>query len=370
MPYKVGYWVDLTSVKFNEGDTPATWIQAMTVGTYEHPVYGTIDITPERIQKFAANVNSRARGTDLDIDYDHKDKTGEAAGWIKQADARDNGLWVLVEWTKQAAQKIKDKAYRYFSPEFVDEWTHPQSQQTFQDVLLGGGITNRPFLKDIQPINMSELFAGEHQKQPEGGTGMDPKKLRELLGLQESATDADVEAAVKKFKETPTPPSGGGNPDPQLIKLAEDNPVIKQLLENQKTMATQLAETQAALQLSEVSGVVTKLNEGKQHQLPAVVLNELPAALVQMPKALRESVVGIITKLTDTGLVNTKEVGGKGPNGGNETNIDGVKAFTEKVAAVMKDNDKLDYGSAVNHVALTEPALWDAYRKASYAVQD
>jgi hypothetical protein len=367
MSYKVGYWVDLTGMQF--GDSGLTWIQAMPLGSYEHPVHGTIEITPERVQRFAVNVKANVRGQDLDIDYDHKERSGEAAGWVRDAEARSDGLWLAVEWTKAAATKIREKAYRYFSPEFVDEWTHPKSSQKFEDVLFGGGITNRPFLKDVLPINMSELFS-EHPKHPEqnpGGIGMDPKKLRELLGLQESAADNDVEAAIKKLKETPPtpPPSNDPGNDPQLVQLAESNPLIKQMLDMQKGMQQQLAETQAALQLSEVTSTITRLNEGKEYQIPAVVLNELPGALVQMQKTLREKVVGVLTKLTETGLVHVKEIGNNNGSG-RESQTDDIKAFTDKVSTVMEGNSKLDYAAAVNHVALTEPQLFEAYRKASF----
>lgn len=364
MTIKAGYWVDLLSIKLDDGDTPSTWIQAMPLGDYDHPLHGTISITPDRVTRFADNVNLKVRGQDLDIDYDHKERSGEAAGWVRQAEARADGLWVLVEWTKSAATKIREKAYRYFSPEFVDEWEHPKLKQTFQDVLFGGGITNRPFLKDILPINMSELLAEPEQK-PTGGTSMDPKKLRELLGLREDATDADVEGAIKKFKETPAPPPAPPADD-EIKKLAETNPVIAKMLADQKTMATQLAETQTALRLSEVTTAVAKLSEGKNWAFPAVVLNELPAAMIQMPKALSDKVVEVLSKVAETGLVSLKETGKSG-KGGDGEEVNAVKLFTDRVAAVMKENDKMDYGSAVRHVSLSEPALYANYRSASFA---
>src|SRR5689334_15458589 len=116
MPQKMGYLVDLSTVQLSDGDSPSSWIQAMPLGKYQHPVYGEIDITPDRVQRFADNVKNKVRDTDLDIDYDHKATTGEAAGWVKDAEARADGLWVFVEWTKSAAQKIKERAYKYFSP--------------------------------------------------------------------------------------------------------------------------------------------------------------------------------------------------------------------------------------------------------------
>ena len=134
MGNKTSYLIDLHSLKFDElqGGNASSWIQAMPLGKYNHPVYGEIDITPERVQQFAANVAANVRGQELDIDYDHKEYGGDAAGWVKSAEARlnesdprHNGLWVLVEWVHDAYEKIKKGAYKYFSPEFEDEWKHP-----------------------------------------------------------------------------------------------------------------------------------------------------------------------------------------------------------------------------------------------------
>src|SRR3954470_7549337 len=207
----------------------------MPLGKYKHPFFGEININEERVKRFADNVNNRVRGTDLDIDYDHKMTSGEAAGWVTAADARADGLYLLVDWTPKARQSIREKAYRYFSPEFTDEWEHPKTGAKHKDVLFGGGITNRPFLKDIAPVNASELVLGD-QATTTGGTGMDPKELRKLLGLSEDATDDQVTAKLSELM-TPKPPE---NDPPKLdeskkddlTKLAESNPVIKQLLED------------------------------------------------------------------------------------------------------------------------------------------
>lgn len=237
---QLGYLVDLSACRFS--DEGSGWIQAMPLGKFTHPVYGEIDITPERVQRFAANVKSGVRGQDLDIDYDHKVKTTEAAGWVKDAEARANGLWIFVEWTKEAWGKIKSKAYRYFSPELVDEWKHPSTGMLHKDVLFGGGLTNRPFLKGILPINLSELSFGEATSV---GGHMDPKLLRQLLGLPEDATD---EAVTSKIGELTKPPAsdGEGTKTPQLVlaaeitKLAESSPAVKALTEQLTAQTAQI----------------------------------------------------------------------------------------------------------------------------------
>lgn len=399
MAYKAGYWVDLAGIKFDDASAE-TWIQAMPLGVYEHPVHGTITIDSQRVQHFADNVNNKVREQDLDIDYDHKATNGEAAGWVRQADARSDGLWLLVEWTKTARQKIKEKAYRYFSPEFVDEWTHPKTKATFKDVLFGGGITNRPFLKDILPINMSELLEASRLEEPQKhqeGKGMDPKELRKLLGLPEAATDEQVTAklsevmapkeltpeqiaeVVKKAKEESEAKElaekNADLPD-DLKKLAESNPAIKKLtdmFEAQATIiATQtktLAETQVALKLSEVESSVVKLSEmakEKGRAFPPSTLEEIKKLLTEAPsKEFAAKVYDAFEKMGTTGLVELGERGST--HNGSHSEGDPVKAFSDAIAAAQKANDKLDYADAVAKVSGEQPQLFEEYRQASFA---
>lgn len=132
-------------------------IQALRTGKYKHPVYGDIEITSERLTKFAASVNDKIRGIDLDIDYDHKERDGKAAGWVRTAEVEGDTLWLSVDWTDPAKEAIGKKEYRYFSSEIMDDWTDADGVK-HEDVLAGGGLTNRPFLKNLAPLNFSEFY--------------------------------------------------------------------------------------------------------------------------------------------------------------------------------------------------------------------
>jgi phage I-like protein len=382
MVMKAGYWVDLSTVKLDDATGTSTWIQAMPLGEYEHPVHGTISITPERIKRFAANVAAKVRGQDLDIDYDHKAQTGEAAGWVRDAQARDDGLWLFVEWTKDAFTKIKSKAYRYFSPEFVDEWEHPKTHQKFQDVLFGGGITNRPFLKDILPINMSELDAVAHDTRPAEGGSMDPKELRTLLGLPEDATDEQVNtklADALKPKENPPEPESKTETktEPELVsateqtddivKLAETSkdPVIKELARQLSETRKQAAESAVALRLAETATRVVQLSEvakAKKFDFPPAVKELLTTSLNELPKAQADKVYDAFKKLAETGVVALGELGGATP----EPNTDAIKRFTDEIARVQKA-DNLGYADAVSKITSEQPQLFEEYRQASFA---
>ena len=390
MAYQVGFWTELSDIvatELTESDHMVSTFQAMPYGKYTHPVYGEINFDEQVAREAAANVNSQIRGQDLDIDYDHKQYSGEAAGWVKKAEARSDGLWLTVEWTKKAWEAIKTKAYRYFSPEFADQWTHPKTKITHKNVLFGGGITNRPFLKDILPLNMSELFEERHKQDTEEGTGMDPKKLRKLLGLPEDATDEQVNAKLgelpedfvieppkapeekktedeKKVEEKELEPVGLSE---DLIKLSETNPAIKQLTDMIGSLQETVVKQGAALQLAETTVIVKKLSEpGNGKALPTGVQEKLKETLLA-PTA--ENVVKLMESLNAAGgYVELGESGGAG-NHGDQDAGSATKKFNDKVQELV-DKDKLSYGDAVERVALTEPDLFEAHRQASYAFRE
>jgi phage I-like protein len=94
--------------------------------------------------------NFKSRGLDLVIDYEHQSLSGgqaPAAGWIKELEGRDDGLWGRVEWTPQAREYLTNKEYRYFSPVLrVDT----DSRRPL--ALLHVGLTNVPAINNLPPL--------------------------------------------------------------------------------------------------------------------------------------------------------------------------------------------------------------------------
>ena len=386
---KFGYYVDLASVKLD--DKNCSWIHAMPHGKYKHPVYGEIVFDSERTKRFASNVKTKVRGIDPDIDYDHKAKTDEAAGWVKDADSRPDGLWLLVDWTPDAAAKIAKRAYRYFSPEFVDEWEDSKGNK-HKDVLLGGGITNRPFLKDLLPVNLSELSFAEHKKE----FVLDPKALRQKLGLPEDATDEQVAAKVDALTAAAppgTPTDAQGNPVPSapvqgttksadgvntpdlstpapdpfkasetdatLKKLAETNPTVKALLETQAAQATQLAEVQKSLKLSEVTRKLGEVDTSKLALTP-VAKDKLRDLMMELPVALSDKVYELCKLVTDgKGVVTLGEVGTTRTPG--QPNPDSSVKLNEEIRKLMATDPKMNYADAFEQVLRNDPEIGKQY---------
>lgn len=370
---KMSFLVDLSTLKFDElAENVSSWIMAMPIGKYNHPVYGKIDITSDRVQRFAANVNNGVRGIDLDIDYDHKEYGGEAAGWVRQAEPRNDGLWILVEWTTKAYEAIKSKAYRYFSPEFDDTWTHPSSGEKFKDVLFGGGITNRPFLKGIQPLNLSEDYYKTGEIKLKENNSMDPDQIKELaakLGLDESATSEMLFGALMLKLSTPEvvepvePNDDGEEATEQTSVTAQlsEHPLIKKLTE-------QLEKQSTALKEREIGDTIKSLNESaiKGGHLIA------PAHETAIRKLLSESSndeysTVLVKLLSDI-------FGEVGPAAGEiaktkklaEDAQTDTKKFNDTVTKLMNER-KIGYAEAAVIAAAEDESAFEAYRNDSYA---
>jgi len=371
-----GYWADATGLQFDEQGK--TWIHAMPIGKYEHPVYGELDFTPERVQAYADSVKNKTRGVELDIDYDHKAKDSKAAGWVKDADVRADGLWLSVAFTPPAMTALKNKEYKYFSPEFHDEWTDSKGVK-HKNVLFGGGITNRPFLKDLTPVNLSELV--EPGATPKEGNKVDGKQLRKLLKLSEDATDEQVDAELKKQADALDAPNPDEHKDEPVVAvlseeaiqsltkaLGENGPAVAEVLrvqgESIKTLTENVEVLTTANRLSEAQNTVRKLNEtaaSKKLMFPASVSTQLSEALTLPPAQQVAKMLSAIEDLAKTGFVPT----GENPvrrQSGSETTGDAAKQFGEKVKELQKEDPNLQYADAVSRIALSEPDLWENYR--------
>lgn len=395
------FYNDMSSVSLTDSDP--VWVHALPLGEYQHPIHGTLSFTAERIKRFAASVKNRVLGIDPDIDYDHKADPvhgKKAAGWVKDAEARSNGLWLLVEWTKAARESIKNKEYRYFSAEYVDEMEDNQGNK-FTDVVRGGGLTNRPFMKNLVPINLSELGMEETPKENE----MNREELIKLLGLSEDATDEQIKEAIsakasEKFDFTKAEITVGddgvvkvSHPDVEDVvehklevkepkttteditqgaidELAKSNPAaaaaLSETLEANKKLSDDVKSLVATQRLSDIGVSLSEVGADKKRTLSPVVQSKLSAALVRLPKELSDEIIEVVSEMvSDNGIVQLGEVTpSSSPSGGGKGGYNPVKKFTEAVDGVRKENDKLSYSEAVSLAASENPELFEDYRSA------
>jgi predicted Zn-dependent protease with MMP-like domain len=324
-------------------------------------------MTTDRVRRFVKNFNERVRGTDLDVDYEHKERTGAAAGWFEALQDRGpDGLWAKVSWTKRALTSLQDREYRYFSPEYVDQWKRPSDGRVFTDVLFGGAITNRPFLKEILPINLSDF--PEYQQ---GDNDVEEllRQFAEALGVQLSDNaDSDTQAvltAVRTLAEkakAPPPPAPKPDEDPALKKLAEDNPLIAKLLADREEDAKRLAILEASNRLAEVSRKLSDLNTDKR-AIPPAFSDTMRGVLVQLNEKHADKVIEALKDLMKTGLVELGERSSSKTGADRGEDADVVKKFQDRVDKVMEEK-KLSYRDAVGFIGSNEPELWDDYSEA------
>jgi phage I-like protein len=358
----------LIEIQLTEAGTDfQSWIQIFPLGTYSHPGYGKIVFTEARVKNFVRNFNARVRGVDLDIDYDHKRFTEKAAGWIRElADRGIDGLWGLVEWTPAAKQSLSDGEYRYFSPEFSDSWVNPKTNQKYTDVLFGGAITNRPHLKDIQPINLSE------SGQIEEGDNMDKviQALSALLGVELSEEDSE-EVVGQKLSEAVRglqKPAVEEKAADKLQKLSETNPEIATLLSEREEDRKRIALLEATHRLSETT---RQLQEAKSEKfaLPPSFTDVMRRELSSIPAEASDKILDALKQLTESGLVPLGSAPQGDPNKRLTERGDLVKKFHEEVDKLTTGEKALSYGDAITDVATKQPELFDAYNDAQLGVR-
>lgn len=136
---------------------------------------------PALIAKFQAD------GRKLPVDENHAiDTAGKAGlpsparGWIVELQARADGLWGKVEWTEAGRALVEGKEYGYLSPVFMHTAAKPHRIVEVQRVALTNDPNLRDFLTSLHTRQETEML----------------DKLRQALGLPDTATEAEVLAAV------------------------------------------------------------------------------------------------------------------------------------------------------------------------------
>jgi len=150
------YLTDISNIELTEKEgKKSSWIEIFRIGKWNHPKHGIIEGNEKLFNDFIKNWSDKIIGRDVSLDKTHDPSEG-ATGWIKDIKIEGDRLKALVEWTPWGVDLIENKGFKYFSPEYTSTYIHKETGKVFNNVLLGGGVTNRPFLTDLNPIVMSE----------------------------------------------------------------------------------------------------------------------------------------------------------------------------------------------------------------------
>lgn len=212
-------------------------VQIMRVGTFFSDENGKLNITTDMLQNMVKNFTDRVRGVDLAIDYKH-DADDVAAGWIKQLYLLNDNkeLWATVDWTPKGNKILADKEFRYLSADFHLDFQHNESKKKHGPTLFGAGLTNRPFIKEMDPvIELSETK----------GIKMEEKDqmIADLQSQIEALKKQISDDAAKDVAEEPKPELASAEPaKPELADVAKENEDLKLKVAAYEASAKKLEE--------------------------------------------------------------------------------------------------------------------------------
>jgi phage I-like protein len=171
-------------IKFSEENLPDK-IQILRAGNFYHEGR-EIEVKKNDLISMVQNFSEKVRGIDLMIDFSHNSE-GEAAGWIKKLMLSDdkNELWAEVDWTKAGQDSLKNKAFKYISADFSFAYKDNESLKDHGPTLFGAGLTNRPVVKSMEPIVLSELNINPNK---EDKMGYEAKEMQEeeMMSLEDA----------------------------------------------------------------------------------------------------------------------------------------------------------------------------------------
>jgi phage I-like protein len=227
--------------------TPPEWVHLIPAGTFS----GRDGRGPYTLDAQAVLDAFAAHGADLPIDYDHQSLTADekagpvpAAGWIKELQAREDGIWARVEWTPRAAELLANKEYRYLSPVF-----RYRAKDGRVVALSGAGLTHNPNLYLQAAASRKESHAVDDLLE----------QLIAMLNLPVTATPDDVAAELQKLIDRlKTAEAAAAQAAEQLAaaQAREPDPAQYVPIALHKQVADQLAALQADLARREAEAAV------------------------------------------------------------------------------------------------------------------
>ncbi|KEO81043.1 phage protease [Tumebacillus flagellatus] len=258
-------------------------IPAMKIGRWQHPTYGVIDITQQKLDEVKRNFLEGTIGRRAFIRIAHdKDNAptfggAPAEAWIDELVQEGDILFALAEPTDgKVVEMIKTQKYRYASPEYQDNYKSKIDGSSKGAVLEAIALTNEPFLTGLpENIMLSDPPDTVYLNFKEVSTNME--KVDQLLeqqtqtnGLLKKLSDG-IHAFTSLFgggqKPEPTPAAPTPTPAPQpapaapTLNLAGQDDFQKKLADMQAKIDEANANALQAQSGQRVAEINKKLSE-------------------------------------------------------------------------------------------------------------
>lgn len=260
-------------------------IEVARVAEGEHPLYGKIEIKQEYLESFEKNFKSNVTEVDLAVNEDHK--KNEAFGWFKDVflSYDKQTLYGQVQWNTKGTTALAEKEYRYFSPELRFNYVHPHTGIEHGPTLLGGALTNYPFLKmdAIVNLNSKKTREGNVSKETQIDLSIHNEKVIELSN---KINDTTVKLTLAESKNVEL--STKVETLEKEIEMTKRKVVNEKLFNDHKINKAQLVALNEGKSAFEVLALNEKMNvEGKGGEgNPLTATVELSAKEKEVAKSL------------------------------------------------------------------------------------
>lgn len=353
------------------------WVKAWRYSVWEHPKYGTIDITPQLGLEFKSRFDEGVLGREHLINYDHgldPAKGGKAAGTILDIDPREDGIYYKVMFTPVALSEIQAGEWRYLSPEYKDEWIDPETFEEFTNVPIDLAITNTPYFKHMGPLNFSEFGIEPEEKQapidpPKGGHEVDDllKKFAEKLGLEiaDDANEEDVLAAAEDLNKVIAPLRKAKDDGARMRTFREAFPDEYKEMEKLREARVESDAFNFAESYSRFTVRDGENSWKSTYGFSQLVIDKISEVHKKFStrevdaKDLKE----LLDLIGDKGIVDYSESGSSRSVDGRIRSDDPKIAFSEAVLEIQ-EKDSVEYEVAIGLAAKKYPELYEAYQKA------
>jgi Mu-like prophage I protein len=165
LAFTAGFYA-LPKIELEEGESSVSTLQVLPQGKFKHPWYGDLDFSEPRLRTMQRNFDRKVLGIDVMVDEGHD--RSKALGWFKGLKHRNRhvingveyaGLFAEIEWNDLGRDLLERDIYRYFSAE-VGSYTDATGKK-YTDVVFGGGLTNRPFFKQMPAVQFEDGTADD-----------------------------------------------------------------------------------------------------------------------------------------------------------------------------------------------------------------
>ena len=307
------------------GDDGLVEIQVLKTGNFFDPRYGKFSITRKHFSEMIDNFKKNTRGIDIAVDYAHQ-TDGISAAWFKELYEKpvDNGfgLFAKVEPTGSGKKSLAEKEYKYISADFDPNYKDNEKGESHGCVLEGAALTNRPVIKGMKAIQLSEM--------EEGQDGM-------MTIEQAMAKISELEAALAAAK---APPEPHNNQHGEM-----------QMTEAEAKQLADLTAENTALK-AEKSGLEEKVKLSEKNNSFNTMLSEGKVVEAQRPFFIAGDMVGFAANASKIKL--SEQGTGTGNAGDADTSEEKLQEEMDADISKLTAGGKMALSEAVKQVSKQE----------------